>query len=288
MSKDLFGNEVIEIPTSKVQKSRTLFDDYDGFVQKFEAKKTTDDCYTPPEIYDLIRDYVCKIARIDPHREIVRPFYPNGDFETFDYPANCVVIDNPPFSILTKIVRFYVDRGIDFFLFAPHLTLSSVDAPICHIVVGASITYENGANVRTSFLSNLFGDIRVMGDADLYERITAKNNELKARKIPFLPSYVYPDNVLTVSDVHALVLGGVSICYAADEIKHIRTLDSQRSHKKAIFGGGYLLSNNATMRHGISKEIANRNREEARNAKTKEVIVWELSEREKKIISTLK
>lgn len=288
MAKDLFGNEIIGIPTNKVKRERTQFDDYDSFVKKFEAKKTTDDCYTPPEIYDLIRNYVCEIAHIDPRRKIVRPFYPNGDYETFDYPANCVVIDNPPFSILTKIVRFYVDRGIDFFLFAPHLTLFSIDAPVCHLVVGASITYENGANVRTSFLSNLFGDILIAGDADLYERITAKNNELKARKIPFLPSYVYPANVLTVSDVHALVLGGVSICYKADEIKHIRVLDAQRNHKKAIFGGGYLISDNATMRHGFCKEIADRNRVEALNAKTKEVIVWELSEREKKIISTLK
>lgn len=30
-------------------KSRQLtFEDYDGFVEKFKPKKTTDDCYTPP------------------------------------------------------------------------------------------------------------------------------------------------------------------------------------------------------------------------------------------------
>ena len=25
------------------------FEDYEGFVDKFKPKKTTDDCYTPPE-----------------------------------------------------------------------------------------------------------------------------------------------------------------------------------------------------------------------------------------------
>lgn len=29
-------------------KSKELFEDYEGFVEKFKTKKTTDDCYTPP------------------------------------------------------------------------------------------------------------------------------------------------------------------------------------------------------------------------------------------------
>ena len=35
-----------------------LFEDnaeYDAFVEKFKPKKTTDDCYTPPLVYDAIR-----------------------------------------------------------------------------------------------------------------------------------------------------------------------------------------------------------------------------------------
>lgn len=27
---------------------------YEEFVEKFKPKKTTDDCYTPPEIYEVI------------------------------------------------------------------------------------------------------------------------------------------------------------------------------------------------------------------------------------------
>ena len=35
-------------------KSKT----YEEFLDKFEAKKTTDDCYTPKNIYDAVAEYV--------------------------------------------------------------------------------------------------------------------------------------------------------------------------------------------------------------------------------------
>ena len=80
-------------------------------------------------------------------KEIIRPFYPGGDYENAEYPKNCVVVDNPPFSIITKIVRWYASRDIPFFLFAPGLTLfhclRGVDA--CGIVCDCTIVYANGA-----------------------------------------------------------------------------------------------------------------------------------------------
>ena len=101
-----------------------IFNDYEGFVEKFKPKKTTDDCYTPEGVYNAVVEYVRSITDMS-DKEIVRPFYPGGDYENYDYPDNAVVVDNPPFSIISKIARFYLDRGIKFFLFAPHLTLLS-------------------------------------------------------------------------------------------------------------------------------------------------------------------
>ena len=78
-----------------------LFDDapeYDAFVDKFKPQKTTDDCYTPPLVFQAIQDWVCNKYDIAPE-SIVRPFYPGGDYESFEYPDGCVVLDNPPFSI---------------------------------------------------------------------------------------------------------------------------------------------------------------------------------------------
>ncbi|OZG51970.1 ParB-like nuclease [Pseudoscardovia suis] len=50
---------------------------------------------------------------------IVRPFWPGADYGRVEYPGGCVVVDNPPFSILSKIIRFYQAHGVRFFLFAP-------------------------------------------------------------------------------------------------------------------------------------------------------------------------
>ena len=95
---------------------------YEQFVEKFKAKKTTDDCYTPPEIYEGISDWVAAEYGLD-KRNFVRPFWPGGDYRKGEYPAGCVVVDNPPFSILMQIIDYYLEKGVGFFLFAPTLTL---------------------------------------------------------------------------------------------------------------------------------------------------------------------
>ena len=96
---DLFGNEQIQLIEKKKTSNKTLFTDYEGFVDKFEAKKTTDDCYTPNAVYDVILEFVKQNYNLK-GIEIIRPFYPDGDYESIEYPKNCIVIDNPPFSIV--------------------------------------------------------------------------------------------------------------------------------------------------------------------------------------------
>ena len=91
-------------------RNRKLFEDYNGFVDKFKPKKTTDDCYTPANIMEVVLDYVAKRYGIDPE-QMVRPFWPGCDYERFDYPAGCCVVDNPPFSIVTPIVREFQRRS---------------------------------------------------------------------------------------------------------------------------------------------------------------------------------
>ena len=133
------------------------FTDYDGFVEKFKPKKTTDDCYTPPAVYEAVTDYVNRNVTPLEGREIVRPFWPGGDYERHEYPPGCIVIDNPPFSITSQIVRFYIRHGIDFFLFCDGLTcmnLSPVPQLAFHIV-SKSITFENGAVVSVAFVTNI-------------------------------------------------------------------------------------------------------------------------------------
>ena len=54
------------------------------------------------EVYAVVLDYVCGRWGVD-EADVVRPFWPGGDFESFEYPEGCVVVDNPPFSILARI-----------------------------------------------------------------------------------------------------------------------------------------------------------------------------------------
>lgn len=46
---------------------------YEDFVDKFKPKKTTDDCYTPPIVYDAVLDWARHHLDIV-GRPVVRPF----------------------------------------------------------------------------------------------------------------------------------------------------------------------------------------------------------------------
>ncbi|MYZ60758.1 chromosome partitioning protein ParB [Elizabethkingia anophelis] len=257
--------------------------EYLEFLNKFEAKKTTDDCYTPPEAYDIVIDYVRDNYDLT-GKKILRPFYPGGDYENEEYTDNCVVIDNPPFSIISKIARFYIEQNIKFFLFAPHLTLFSSDIDCTHIVVGGDIIYTNGAKVKTSFLSNMFDDIKVIGEPKLLNKF----KELNESKKVDLPSYQYPDSILTVSKVQYIINNGIRVKINKKDVKHCRGLESQKEHKKAIFGSGFLLSTIATKEKAAAeKAAAEKAAAEKAAAEKKNVHVWELSEKEEKIIAEL-
>ncbi len=204
----------------KTNKTLEKLNNYEAFVEKFKPKKTTDDCYTPPYIYDTVLQWLrrnadlegreiirpfwpggdykavdypegCVVVDNPPYiydtvlqwlrrnadlegREIIRPFWPGGDYKAVDYPEGCVVVDNPPFSILAEIKRFYLERGIRFFLFAPHLTLFSTDnAEVSYIIANTTVRYENGATVCTDFVTNLpeFAEYGIIGEASLKEEL---------------------------------------------------------------------------------------------------------------------
>ncbi|MDE5507742.1 chromosome partitioning protein ParB [Elizabethkingia meningoseptica] len=252
--------------------------EYLEFLNKFEVKKTTDDCYTPPEAYDIVVDYVRDNYDLT-GKKILRPFYPGGDYENEEYTDNCVVIDNPSFSIISKIARFYIERNIKFFLFAPHLTLFSSDIDCTHIVVGCDVTYTNGAKVKTSFLSNMFNDTKIIGEPKLLNKFKELNESKKVN----LPSYQYPDSILTVSMVQYIINNGISVKIGKKDVKHCRGLESQKKHKKGIFGSGFLLSTIATKEKAAAEKAA----AEKAAAEKKNVQVWELSEKEEKIITEL-
>jgi len=118
--------------------------EYKAFVEKFKPKKTTDDCYTPENVYEAIKDWVCKEYGVSPEN-VVRPFWPGGNYEKYPYKETDVVIDNPPFSIIGQIVKFYNNYEIPYFLFSPYLTNFTGGMHVSHLITGQGIVYENGA-----------------------------------------------------------------------------------------------------------------------------------------------
>lgn len=249
---------------------------YESFVEKFKPKRTTDDCYTPPAVYDAVLAWVHRNCDLT-DAQIVRPFYPGGDYENYPYREGDVVIDNPPFSIISKITRDYLSRGVRFFLFAPHLTVFSPARDCTAVAPGASITYENGAVVRTSFVSNLFGDSAAMAAPDLGQAI----EEAQAREDRSLPRYVYPAHVLRACDLDRFSKHGVRYVVRRSSAQRIARLESQ-GERAGIYGGGLLLSEAAA----ADRERAERQTAEAA-ARAATATAWTLGETEWNIIKTL-
>lgn len=254
--------------------------EYQAFVEKFKPKKTTDDCYTPEPVYEAIADFVAKQYSVERSR-FVRPFYPGGDYQAFAYEPDAIVVDNPPFSILSKIVTWYTEHSIRFFLFAPTLTLfsGSSAASCAALPVGVAITYENGANVSTSFLTNLEPeDIRVHTLPELYKTVETANNENLRQQHKQLPKYIYPDEVLTAAAAYRLCKYGHELILKKDDTERIGELDAQKEYKVSIFGSGYLLSERAA---------AERAKAERETPVRNEGTTWKLSDREREIVRSL-
>jgi hypothetical protein len=285
---DIFGNEELKIAHRKNGR-KNLFTDYDSFTEKFEVKKTTDDCYTPDKVYKVVLDYVlknCEISEGIENIQIVRPFYPGGDYQAIEYEKNSIVIDNPPFSLVSKICQHYEAMGVRYFLFAPHLTLFQIRSAKTRVVTAGDIVYENGANVKTSFVSNMIGDYEIISASKLRSEL----NKLNKPENP-LPKYEYPANVLTVTQIDKLTRHGIDLKIKKSECHHIGWLDAQKPHGKSIFGSGYLLSGRASAERAsaerASAERASAERASAEPGAAGHVFEWQLSERELSIIKKM-
>ena len=240
---------------------------YEDFVEKFKPKKTTDDCYTPPTIYEIIKNWACQEYGIDPDK-IVRPFYPGGDYEEFNYPPGAVVLDNPPFSILAQICEWYLQRGIPFFLFAPSLTCLSqrrIVTKINHIICDCSIAYDNGAVVQTSFVTSFGGDVVAQSEPTLTRLVNAEAARLRRETVRELPKYIYPEHIATAAMLQKYSKYGVEFKVRRADCEIISVLDAQRPAGKTIFGGGLLLSDSAAAERAAAE-------------------TWELSPREREMV----
>ena len=252
-------------------------DEYNEFLDKFEQKKTTDDCYTSELVYDAVADFVSTKYGIERIR-FVRPFYPGGDYQKFKYKVNAVVVDNPPFSILSEILRFYGQRGIQYFLFAPALTCltqAAYESGATVLCAGSTVVYENGAEVSTSFVTNLEKEMIARTEPVLGRAVNEAVEKIRTKSKATLRRNSYPDQVVTSALMSKYSKYGVEFGVPRGEGILIDALDAQKDEGAAIFGHGLLLSARVSEAHNAAKLAAVK-------TETKEYSTtsWELSARE--------
>lgn len=171
-------------------------------------------------------------------------------------------------------MRFYVERNIKFFLFAPTLT-SCRYGDFCTVLpVGVDIEYENGAVICTSFVTNLEPhEIRARTSPTLYKAVDEANTANTAALRKHVPKYSYPLELVTTVAIYPYARYGIEFVVPRSASVRVSALDSQRAAKKAVFGCGWLVS-----------EQVRAEREKAEREKAER---WHLSERELEIIARI-
>lgn len=248
---------------------------YQQFIEKFKPKKTTDDCYTPPYIYETILKWVKTKYNIPNDATILRPFKPGGNYQTEHYDANTYVIDNPPFSIRSQILKYYNAHNIKYFLFAPALTQFSTKHPeTCHIISHTIITYENGAKVNTSFDTNLDPN-KIAIYPDLNQAITKAIREHTPQHPTHTNTHTYPTSIITSATLQKLSTHTTQdFTLTLDQLTYTRQLDQQKQENKTIYGGGYLLTPQAQQQYEQALKKAKHNQQPPQKQ------TWQLTPRE--------
>ncbi len=203
---------------------------YEEFVEKFKPKLTTDDCYTPPDLFEAVKNYVVERWGID-ESKIIRPFKPNGDYKAEDY-TDKVVLDNPPFSIASEIWRYFSERGIPFFLWKNGLTLQKEALNHHVLVTGREMYATNGARVPCDFITNLSGKPCVEACPELAKIL--KDHFPDKQSYPVLK---LPRNILRASDFGKIAKQGLAL--KVDNFERVTKLSE---YKKGVFGGAIIVS----------------------------------------------
>lgn len=288
---ELFHTESPSVPdapkpmeTARCGRNRNpiIFHDYESYVAKFrDLPKTTDDTYTPPDVYEAVLQYLREEGKLTDAHTILRPFYPGGDYERAEYPENGIVIDNPPFSIFSKICKFYTARHIPFFLFGPGMTIATVSTYATAVIIDTGLVFENGANVRVNFASSLFPDVALMTAPRLNDLIRACPSQNKKKELPI---YDTPDELLSVSDLQTICNGGIEFAVRRSECVRVRSLDLHPK-RGGLFGDHFLIAKAKAQAKAIAKAQAKAIA--IAIAKAKRTIHIPLSEREQRIVERL-
>lgn len=132
-----------------------------------------------------------------------------------------------------------------------------------HIICDCDIEYENGAIVRTSFVTSYGGDIVAQTEPRLTKLVNDEVERLRRTKTVQIPKYTYPDHIVTAALLQRYSHYGVDFKIHKKNCTPIYALDAQRSMGKAIFGGGLLLAERAAAERAAATKLELSARERA-------------------------
>lgn len=204
---------------------------YEDFVNKFKRVKSSDETYTSENIKRLLAEYVEQNFHIPmaKQREI---FTLEKDYRLEKIEKDEAVVDNPPFSILSEIVAYFLEKKIRFFLHAPTLTslnLFRKKNGFCVIFTGQEIVYENGARIAVCFVTNLISGKTVFLDPDLGKAIKAAKTQKKQK-----PSRLFPNDFFTGAKLNRMAAHGERGFMKSSEFHPSLFMEGK---KIKIFGG---------------------------------------------------
>lgn len=214
-------------------------EEYKRWCAHFDDRpKTTDDCYTPRAVIDFVEDYFCDYYNID-REKIIRPFYPGGDYENEDY-TDKVVLDNPPFSLLTKIVQFYQKHGVKFVLFCNGTTGTTKMYGLLTYHIGGTVIYENGARVNTAFVTNMNETEAIVSDRDFSDKLEKLTNKATRQKCKY--------------EIDEITLATVKKCDWV--LLKSEIIEDIHKTRKDAFGIGYKITKEAGIRRNEAERQA--------------------------------
>ena len=131
--------------------------------------------------------------------------------------------------------------------------MSSIKQNVTYIGASCTITYENGANVGTAFVTNMIGDLICTTAPDLHKSVKKANDDNLKQSKKTLTKLSFPDCVLRATTMLTMSRAGVEFCVRREQGC---VVGQACENKKGEFGNSILLSDIATAEKLAAEKLA--------------------------------
>ncbi len=131
--------------------------------------------------------------------------------------------------------------------------MTSIRDNVTYIGVGVSVTYENGAVVNTSFVTNMLGDLACTTAPTLYKAVKRANDDNKKGMHKSLSKLSFPDNVLRSTELNTMSRAGIMFSVKKSECRIVRKVTTRNAGE---FGNSFLLSTRLTAEKLAAEKLA--------------------------------